>query len=153
MANGYDHLEVVVDDMSRVACVAHVPGESGTSAARALLDAAGLFAECGVRIERVLTDNGKAERFIKTLLAEWAYAQLCRSNAERLAALPRWVHFYNHGRPHTSLDGQVPMTALINNVRGNHTQSRPRHGRTPGNGPGQAQGQGLPVSTGDPRDR
>ena len=62
-----------------------------------------------------------AEHFIKTLLAEWAYARLYRSNTERLAALPRWVHFYNHGRSHTALDGQVPMTALVNNVRGNHS--------------------------------
>ena len=44
-----------------------------------------------------------AERFIKTLLVEWAYAKLYRSNTERLTALPRWAHFYNHGRPHTSL--------------------------------------------------
>ena len=65
--------------------------------------------------------NGKAERFIKTLLAEWAYARLYRSNHERLTALPRWVDFYNHGRPHTALDGRAPMTALVNNVRGNHT--------------------------------
>jgi len=151
-ANGYDHFEVVVDDMTRVAYVAHVADESGPSAARALLEAAVFFAERGVRIERVLTDNaksytaaqvyadaleaigarhkrtrayrpqtnGKAERFIKTLLAEWAYGTLYRSNHERLAALPRWVDFYNHGRPHTSLDGQVPMTVLVNNVRGNH---------------------------------
>jgi transposase InsO family protein len=110
----------VVDDMSRVAYVAHVPDESGTSAARALLDAAVFFAERGVRIERVLTDNGKAERFIKTLLAEWAYGKLYRSNAERITALPRWVAFYNHRRSHTALDGQPPMTALVNNVRGNH---------------------------------
>jgi len=151
-ANGYDHFEVVVDDMTRVAYVAHVADESGPSAARALLEAAVFFAERGVRIERVLTDNarsyadarvyaaaleavgarhkrtrpyrpqtnGKAERFIKTLLAEWAYGTLYRSNHERLAALPRWVAFYNHRRPHTSLDGQVPMTVLVNNVRGNH---------------------------------
>jgi transposase len=59
-ASGYDHFEVVVDDMSRVAYVAHVPDESGPSAARALLDAAVFFAERGVRIERVLTDNGRA---------------------------------------------------------------------------------------------
>jgi transposase InsO family protein len=151
-ANGYDHFEVVVDDMSRVAYVAHVSDESGASAARALLDAAVFFAEHGVRVERVLTDNGKAyaeshlyaeaitaigarhkrtrpyrpqtngkaERFIKTLLGEWAYGRLYRSNQERLAVLPRWVDFYNHRRPHTALDGQAPMTALVNNVRGNH---------------------------------
>jgi transposase InsO family protein len=65
--------------------------------------------------------NGKAERFIKTLLAEWAYARRYRSNDERLAALPRWVDFYNHGRPHTALRGLAPMPVLVNNVRGNHT--------------------------------
>ena len=39
---------------------------------------------------------------------------------ERLAAFPRWVDFYNHHRPHTALDGQSPMTVLVNNVRGTH---------------------------------
>jgi len=65
--------------------------------------------------------NGKAERFIKTLLAEWAYARRYRSNDERLAALPRWVDFYNHGRPHTALGGLAPLPVLVNNVRGNHS--------------------------------
>ncbi|CAN5482056.1 hypothetical protein BH20CHL6_BH20CHL6_03920 [soil metagenome] len=64
--------------------------------------------------------NGKAERFIKTLLAEWAYWKRYRANHERLHALPRWVDFYNHRRPHTALDGEVPMDVLVNNVRGNH---------------------------------
>jgi hypothetical protein len=67
-ANGYDHFEVVVDDATRLAYVAHVPDESGASAALALVDAA-----------------------------------------------------YNHNRPHTALDGQAPMTSLVNNVRGKHT--------------------------------
>ena len=150
---GYDHSEVVVDDMSRVAYVAQVPDESGASAARALSEAATFFAEHGVRIERVLTDNakaytasrhyadaiadlearhkrtrpyrpqtnGKAERFIRTMLAEWAYARLYRSNHERLAALPRWLDFYNTRRPHTQLDGQTPMAVLVNNLSGNNT--------------------------------
>ena len=51
--------------------------------------------------------NGKAERFNKTLLAEWAYARPYRSNAERLAALPDWLRFY-HRRTHTAIDGLVP---------------------------------------------
>jgi transposase InsO family protein len=150
--DGYDHLEVIVDDMSRVAYVALVPDESGASAARALAEAAVFFAEQGVRIERVMTDNaraytdshtyggvldelearhlrtrpyrpqtnGKAERFIKTLLAEWAYAKLYRSNRERLAALPRWIDNYNHDRPHTGLDGKTPMSVLVDDVSGNH---------------------------------
>ncbi len=65
--------------------------------------------------------NGKAERFIKTLLAEWAYARPYAHNAERLAALPQFLDFYNHGRPHTALGGLAPMQVLVNNVRGKHT--------------------------------
>jgi transposase InsO family protein len=149
---GFDHFEVVVDDATRLAYVAHVPNESASTASRALLDAAVWFAERGVRIERVLTDNawaytsptyaravasidarhkrtrphrpqtnGKAERFIKTLLAEWAYGRLYRTNDERLAALPGWVAEYNTERTHTALGGITPQAALVNNLRGNHS--------------------------------
>ena len=149
---GYDHLEVIVDDATRLAYVALVTNESATSAARALLDAAVWFAERGVRIERVLTDNawaytsptygravasidarhkrtrpyrpqtnGKAERFIKTLLAEWAYGRAYRTNDERIAALPAWLDYYNAERTHTALGGITPQAALVNNLRGNHT--------------------------------
>jgi hypothetical protein len=65
-------------------------------------------------------DNGKVERFNKTLLAEWAYARLDRGNTERRRALTGWLQFYNRRRPHTALDGLTPMTVLINNARGNH---------------------------------
>jgi transposase InsO family protein len=64
--------------------------------------------------------NGKAERFIRTLLQEWAYARLYRSNEERLHALPEWLEFYNCRRPHTALAGRPPMAALANNVHGNY---------------------------------
>ena len=64
--------------------------------------------------------NGKAERFIGTLLSEWAYARPYASNAERLAALPAFVDFYNRLRPHTALGGLTP-TAVVNNVRGDHS--------------------------------
>lgn len=63
--------------------------------------------------------NGKAERFIRTLLEEWAYARLYAGNEERLLALPGWVDFYNVRRPHTALKGKAPLSALVNNVRGN----------------------------------
>ena len=149
---GYDHFEVVVDDRSRVAFVVPVPDERPASAVRALELAAIEFARLGVRVERVLTDNGgpyrshayaatlaelgarhkrtrpyrpqtngKAERFIKTMLGEWAYARPYRSNDERLAALADWVDSYNHERTHTALAGQVPMDVLVSNVHGNHT--------------------------------
>lgn len=60
--------------------------------------------------------NGKAERFIRTLVEEWAYARLFQSNEERLGALPTWVDFYNARRPHTGLQGRPPLSALGNNV-------------------------------------
>ena len=65
--------------------------------------------------------NGKAERFIKTLLDEWAYTRLYRSNPARLHTLPAWVATYNHRRPHTALAGHTPMRVLVNKARGNHT--------------------------------
>ena len=64
--------------------------------------------------------NGKAERLIKTLLAEWAYARPYHSNDERLAALPAWVDFYNQGRPHTAIAGLTPHQALVRNLSVNH---------------------------------
>lgn len=63
----------------------------------------------------------KAERFIQTMLAEWAYARLYHSNNERLAALDPWVEHYNYRRPHSALEGRSPMATLVNNVFGNHT--------------------------------
>jgi transposase InsO family protein len=147
---GYEHLEVVVDDASRLAVVVPVPDESG--AAHALEIAASEFAKVGITIERVLTDNGwaythatayqavidhlgarhkrtrpfrpqtngKAERFIQTLINEWAYARPYHSNAERSAALPPFVDFYNRTRPHTALGGRSPLD-IVNNVSGDHT--------------------------------
>ena len=64
--------------------------------------------------------NGKAERFIQTLLDEWAYARPYRSNDERAAALPAFVDFYNRRRPHTALGGRSPLDA-VNNVPRDHS--------------------------------
>jgi transposase InsO family protein len=150
-ARGYDHLEVFVDDASRYAVVVPVADERGESAAWAVELAVARFAEVGVHIERMLTDNGasyrshayrdtlarfdirhkrtrpfhpqtngKAERFIQTLINEWAYARPYRTNARRLRALPRFVDFYNHRRPHTAIGGLVPRVA-VNNVPEHHT--------------------------------
>ena len=148
---GNDHLEVFVDDASRYAIVVPVADERAESAAWAVEVAIARFAEVGVHIERMLTDNGasyrshayrdtlaahdirhkrtrpyrpqtngKAERFIQTLINEWAYARPYRSNSDRLHALRRFVDFYNHGRPHTAIGGLVPRTA-VNNVPEHHT--------------------------------
>jgi transposase InsO family protein len=149
---GYDHLEVVIDDASRLAVVVPVPDESGASAAHALEIAAAEFAKVGIAIERVMTDNGwsythsaayravldrlgarhkrtrpwrpqtngKAERFIQTLINEWAYARPYRSNGERQDALTAFVDFYNRTRPHTALGGRSPLD-VVNNVVRDHS--------------------------------
>jgi len=54
--------------------------------------------------------NGKAERFIQTLLREWAYRHAFISSARRTAALTPYLRFYNHRRPHTSLGRRSPWT-------------------------------------------
>ena len=56
--------------------------------------------------------NGKAERFIQTLLREWAYAQPYRSSAWRRRALPRFLRHYNSRRPHSSLNFTAPLSRL-----------------------------------------
>jgi transposase InsO family protein len=68
--------------------------------------------------------NGKAERFIRTLLAGWAYAAIYRDSAERRTALAGWLDFYNHRRPHSSLGHQPPLQRLDalrrNNLAGSY---------------------------------
>jgi transposase InsO family protein len=58
--------------------------------------------------------NGKAERFNRTLLAEWAYQQSYETNTERTAALDDWLHLYNHHRAHTALGGHPPISRVNN---------------------------------------
>ena len=66
--------------------------------------------------------NGKAERMVRTLLTEWAYARLFTSTDERIALLPQFLDFYNRVRPHWSLSGQPPMSRVpVNNLTGKNT--------------------------------
>lgn len=64
--------------------------------------------------------NGKAERFIQTLLREWAYGLAHPSSNARNADLPRWLDWFNRSRPHSALNGRPPLSAVNNLVR-NHT--------------------------------
>ena len=64
--------------------------------------------------------NGKAERFIKTMLDGWAYARLYTSSTERASALPLWLNHYNYTRPHGSL-GHRPPASRLNNVSRNYS--------------------------------
>ena len=56
--------------------------------------------------------NGKAERFIQTLVNRWAYGRIYRSSAERTAALDAWLIHYNFTRPHGSLGHKPPGSRL-----------------------------------------
>jgi transposase InsO family protein len=64
--------------------------------------------------------NGKAERFIRTLLAGWAYGAIYRTSSERTAALDGWLHHYNHHRPHSAIGREPPITRL-NNLLGTYS--------------------------------
>ncbi|NEA77350.1 IS481 family transposase [Streptomyces sp. SID13588] len=64
--------------------------------------------------------NGKVERFNRTLADEWAYLRPYTSNDERTAALPDFLHTYNHHRGHTALGGNPPITRA-NNPAGQYT--------------------------------
>jgi len=67
--------------------------------------------------------NGKAERFIRTLLGGWAYGAIYGSSRERTAALDGWIWTYNHRRPHGSLRHKPPIARLneLNNLLGSYT--------------------------------
>jgi transposase InsO family protein len=68
--------------------------------------------------------NGKAERFIQTLLRECAYARPFRHSTERKRVLRQWLVYYNRWRPHGGLAGKPPLSRLdtpVNNVSGNYT--------------------------------
>jgi transposase InsO family protein len=140
---GWEFVHVAVDDASRLAYVEVLPDEKRQSVTGFLLRALRWFKRQGVRVERVMTDNGagyvsrlfrkacrllrlrhlrtrpytpktngKAERFIQTLLREWAYALPYRSSETRAADLPRWLRHYNNERPHASLARQSPTAWL-----------------------------------------
>ena len=64
--------------------------------------------------------NGKVERFNQTMKWEWAYARAYETNASRTEEFERWLHHYNHHRPHMAHDGRPPI-ATLNNVPRKHT--------------------------------
>ncbi|HMD57456.1 MAG TPA: integrase core domain-containing protein, partial [Solirubrobacteraceae bacterium] len=67
--------------------------------------------------------NGKAERFIRTMLSGWAYGALYRDSRERTAALPGWLDRYNWRRPHGALSHKPPGARLheLNKLLGSYT--------------------------------
>jgi transposase InsO family protein len=146
---GYHFLHTALDAHSRLAYTELLGDECKETAAAFWARANAWFAERGITIRKVLTDNGscyrshafadalgdiehrrtrpyrpqtngKVERFHRTLADEWAYARLYRSDAERCTEFPRWLHTYNHHRGHTALGGQPPATR-VPNLSGQYT--------------------------------
>jgi transposase InsO family protein len=152
---GWDYIQVVIDDRTRLSHAVIMPDETTVSCAEAFEQSAKWFADNGIRIERAMTDNGapykkrwrealqrlgaeprytrpyrpqtngKAERFIRTMLREWAYVSAYNGNTERCSALPKWLDHYNTRRYHTSCKSTpwqraTSDLATVNNVRGHY---------------------------------
>ena len=140
---GWEFVHVAVDDYSRLAYAEVLNDEKATTAIGFMRRAVAFFARYGVRVERILTDNGsayiatmhalacrrlgirhlrtrprrpqtngKAERFIRTMLNGWAYGAIYRSSNERTRALDGWPWHYNHRRRHSALGHQPPIARL-----------------------------------------
>jgi len=138
---GWEYVHVAVDDYSRLAYAEVLLDERASTAAAFLRRAVAFFARYGIRVERILTDNGacyrgvihaiacrqlglkhqrtrphrpqtngKAERFIRTLLQGWAYGPIYGSSRERTNALDGWLWHYNHRRRHSALGHQAPIS-------------------------------------------
>ncbi len=75
-------------------------------------DVAAVLADLGAKHKFIRPhcpwQNGKVERFNRTLQTEWAYRRVYTSNAERTAALAPWLEYYNNQRRHTALGGHAP---------------------------------------------
>ena len=141
---GYHYVHNAVDDHSRLAYTEILTDETKETAAAFWERANAWFQAQGITVQRVLTDNGncyrsrafaealgadirhkrtrpyrpqtngKVERFNRTMLEEWAYARPYRSESERVAAFPEWLHRYNHHRAHTAHKGQPPASRVTN---------------------------------------
>lgn len=140
---GWEFVHVCVDDASRLAFTQIKPNEKAVSAIAFLKAAIAYYASLGVRVRRVMTDNGscykssafaracrklrlkhirtkpytpktngKAERFIKTALREWAYARAYSTSNQRAEELPKWTHAYNWHRPHAGIKSMTPISRL-----------------------------------------
>jgi transposase InsO family protein len=99
----------------RGVAVERVLSDNGSGYRSKFMAAACRALRLGQRFTRPYTPrtNGKAERFIQTLLREWAYGVAYPSSALRTAALGRWLHYYNWHRRHTALGGHPPISRVI----------------------------------------
>jgi transposase InsO family protein len=146
---GWQYLYVAIDDHSRLGFAAIHPDETSASSTAFLVQLVRFYGRYGITVERVLSDNGacfkrrwaeacaeygivvrktrayrpqtngKAERFIRTLLERWAYAYSYDNESQRLAALGPALDFYNRFRPHRALGGLTPLQR-VNNLPGTY---------------------------------
>ena len=146
---GWQYLFVAIDDHSRLGFASVLRDETADSALIFLEQLVSFYGAHGIRVQRLLTDNGscfkrrwadacasrgiavrktrayrpqtngKAERFIRTLLERWAYAYTYEHETERLSALPSALDFYNRFRPHRALGGITPQQR-VNNLPGTY---------------------------------
>lgn len=132
---GWEYLHIAIDDCSRLAYSEIFPDETTDSSLKFAKNAKNFFEDHGMRIQRIMTDNGvgykkrykralkswnikhittkpytpqtngKAERFIRTSLEEWAYAQAYEHSDHRTTALIPFLDYYNHRRYHHAING------------------------------------------------
>jgi len=145
---GWDYVHVAIDDRTRIAYAEVLRDETSETTATFLRRALAWYRTLGIRVRRILTDNGsgylgrrfahelerlrvvhkrtrpyrprtngKAERFIQTLIREWAYPVAYLTSEARARVLPRWIRHYNRKRPHGSLNGLPPVSRLRPRVR------------------------------------
>lgn len=147
---GYAFVHNAIDDHSRLAYSEILDDERKETAATFWIRARAFFADAGITVTAVMTDNGacyrshafrdalgdgvkhrrtrpyrpqtngKVERLNRTAEEEWAYARFYPNEAARVAAFPAWLHHYNHHRPHTALGGQTPASR-VHNLTGNYS--------------------------------
>ncbi|MEU0048611.1 IS481 family transposase [Streptomyces sp. NPDC006309] len=123
---GYSYLHTAIDDHSRLA-YSEIPGDEKKETATGFWQRAhAFFTECGIIVERVLTDNGSCyrsrdwrDRLVAAGIAH-KRTRPYRSETERREAFPGWPHTYNHHRGHTALKGQPPASR-VPNLTGQYT--------------------------------
>jgi transposase InsO family protein len=147
---GWQFLFVAIDDATRLGCAGLYPDETADSALAFLEQLLRFYRSDDITVERILSDNGKcfkrrwadtcgehqirvkktrpyrpqtngkAERFIRTLLERWAYAYPYTHEDERAALLPAAIDSYNRFRPHRALGGQTPLQR-VNDLSGTNS--------------------------------
>jgi len=141
---GHVWFHAAVDDHSRLAYVEVLDSRNHDATSEFITRALNWFADHGITVSEVMTDNaleytrshkfkaalgavthittrkyrpqtnGKVERYFRTLKDEWLYSASYRSEQERVDNLTRYLHYYNHHRPHTSIGNKPPITRVTN---------------------------------------